>query len=261
MAPAAVLSNLAHWNTYDPGAFGWERETVPRLVPFQYNGVNFGQVAADAHDLFTAFLGELVPKIPGGLEPGKCWGYASTDDLEDGSWSFHHYGLALDINWDVNPMGHNLIDPAGPHAIPRAAASALALKYGLEWGGNWRAGFHDLMHFEVHLSPGIARDFRRYLPPRHPRIWRRSPFPFTGRDVFGPLTGPEWQHGGATPLEREYVALIHRRLAAHHLSIGRDAGNVWGAGTTAAVTAWQRATGRKLTGLIGRADFAALMAN
>ena len=27
--------------------------------------------AAAAHDLFVAFLSELVPKIPGGLEPGK----------------------------------------------------------------------------------------------------------------------------------------------------------------------------------------------
>lgn len=145
----------AQFGNYNPNAFGWPRNAD--LVPLRFDDVNFGQCARDAHPVFMALLAELVPRIPGGLKAGSCWAYAATDDLPDGSWSFHHYGIAIDVNWNVNHMGTNIPDATGQYAIPRAAATAIAAKYGCEWGGNWSGGFHDNMHFEIHLPPAQAR--------------------------------------------------------------------------------------------------------
>ena len=145
---------MANFNNYDPASFGWSRN--PDLVPYSFHGVNFGQVARAAKPVFDALLTELVPHIEGGLVAGKCWGYSATDDLPDGSWSFHHYGLAIDVNWNVNHMGNDIPDATGLYAIPRAVAASIATKYGCEWGGDWLDGFHDNMHFEVHLSPAEA---------------------------------------------------------------------------------------------------------
>ena len=62
-------------------------------------------------------------------------------------------------------MGNDIADGAGQYAIPRAAATALAAKYGCEWGGNWSGGFHDNMHFEIHLSPAQAVAVQPVTPP------------------------------------------------------------------------------------------------
>lgn len=160
----ASLASKAHFDNYSPSTFGgWKFETIPELVPLEFDGVNFGQCAKAAHGLFSAFLTELIPHIPGGLKAGKCWGFSATDDLPDGSWSFHHYGLAIDVNWNANPMGTYATNPdAGQtYAIPRAVASEIAHKYGMEYGGDWsggdgQTGFKDYMHFEIHLSEADA---------------------------------------------------------------------------------------------------------
>jgi hypothetical protein len=156
----------AHWNNYDPSSFGWPRNAD--LVPFTFQGVNFGQCARAALPVFTALLNELVPLIPGGIDAVRAvkddWSYAATDDLPDGSWSFHHYGTAFDLDWSKNPMGTYTSNPLEGQqgAIPHEAASRIARRYGCEWGGDWsgghgNSGFKDFMHFEVHLSPDLAR--------------------------------------------------------------------------------------------------------
>lgn len=157
------LAAKAHFDNYDPSSFGWPHD-VPDLVPFEFAGVNFGQCARAAHGVLTAVLTELVPHLKGGLHAGRCWAYSTTDDLPDGSWSFHRYGLAMDVNWDVNPMGTYSVNPdTGERgSIPHDAASAIATKYGCEYGGDWsggdwHTGFKDYMHFECHLSPADAR--------------------------------------------------------------------------------------------------------
>lgn len=162
-----AISDRAHFNNYDPASFGWPHR-VPDLVPLEFNGVNFGTCAKDAHGLFTRLLTELVPHIEGGLKPGFCWCYSTTDDLPDGSWSFHRYGIAIDVNWNVNKMGNDIPDATGKYAMPRAKATELAHKYGCEWGGNWLGGFHDNMHIEIHLSPDDARTITADLSPTDP---------------------------------------------------------------------------------------------
>jgi hypothetical protein len=157
-------TDRAHFGQYWPPDFGWGGAQDPeahadQLVPYSHSGVSFGQMHRDAVKIFTALLDELVPQIEGGLRPGKCWCFSTTDNLEDGTRSFHSFGIAIDVNWNVNKMGKNIPDGQGKYAIPRDVATDLAPKYGLEWGGNWLGGFHDNMHFECHLSPADARDF------------------------------------------------------------------------------------------------------
>lgn len=160
----------AHFNDYWPPDFGWGGRLDPEvhadmLVPFHHSNVNFGQVHKYAAELFTVLLDELVPHIDGGLVAGKCWGYSTTDNLPDGTRSFHSFGLAIDVNWHVNHMGTNIPDAHGKGAIPRGPATAIAHALGIEWGGNWRGGYHDNMHFECHLSPADARQVRLTQSP------------------------------------------------------------------------------------------------
>lgn len=157
-------ADQAYFNNYDPSSFGWPRGGP--LVPFSFAGSTFGQCARDVKNVFTAVLTELVPHIPGGINfgPHDDWAYSATDDLAGGRWSFHHYGIAFDLNWLEDPMGDYSTNPdAGRRgSIPHAAASAIAHKYGCEYGGDWSGGeghrgFKDYMHFECHLSPSVAR--------------------------------------------------------------------------------------------------------
>lgn len=162
-----TYADKAHFYNYDPSSYGWRIE--PDLVPFVFKGVNFGSCARDVLPVFTALLTELEPHIPGGIAfgPHDDWAYSATDELPDGSPSFHHYGIAFDLNWRENPMGNYANNPyAGQRgAIPYEIAATLARKYGCEYGGTWsgganRLGFKDYMHFECHLAPADARKVR-----------------------------------------------------------------------------------------------------
>jgi D-alanyl-D-alanine carboxypeptidase len=68
-------------------------------------------------------------------------------------YSLHAYGIALDINWQSNPYGPNLITD-----MPRGMVDEItALRTGngqrvWEWGGNW-SGNKDAMHYEIDCSP------------------------------------------------------------------------------------------------------------
>lgn len=91
-------------------------------------------------------------------------------------WSYHAWGLAVDINgflnegwgayyksdgwwyyWNGNPYGSS---PPGPSSVASTLASAVLsrIKLGTTgksifyWGGNWNT-VKDYMHFEVHVTP------------------------------------------------------------------------------------------------------------
>jgi hypothetical protein len=136
-------------DSQDPSTFGWTRAS--NIVPFTYPGivpVAFpGGVAAPTVPLFTAFLNELVPTINGGLNPGSCFGFENRKNVNSpGKWSFHAYGLALDINASSNPNGTRA-GGNGRYQLPMET-DALATKYGLMWLKD-----QDPMHVECHLSP------------------------------------------------------------------------------------------------------------
>lgn len=164
-------AHSAHIGDYWPPDFGWSNggandpeQHSDQLVPLTFDGVSFGDCHKDAHALFTALLGELVPHIEGGLRAGSCGCYNPRSIAASGTRSFHSWGIAIDVNWDVNPMGTYLSNPnAGkPGSIPHAICSQIAKKYGCEYGGDWdggdgHSGFKDYMHIEIHLSPTDAR--------------------------------------------------------------------------------------------------------
>lgn len=234
----------AHFNNYGPSSYGWWIE--PDLVPFTFKGVNFGQCARAVLPVFTAVLTELEPIIPGGIAfgPHDDWAYSATDELPDGSPSFHHYGIAFDLNWRENPMGNYANNPlAGQKgAIPTDKANAIARKYGCEYGGYWsggpnRLGFKDYMHFECHLSPDVARTVKP-LVPQGPHLRRPWPSFMGPGDYFGLITGPAHSHGGYFASERPVISAIQARLDR----LGYDPGKVdgtFGPATKAAVAAWQ----------------------
>jgi len=157
------LESLAHFGNYSPESFGWGGFNDPRrnpdvLEPFSFDGVSFGSMNKHVVPLFTAILTELVPHIKDGLHVNKCGCYNRASVTVDGSRSFHTYGIAIDVNWDSNPMANT--NPTDPGDLP-AITHAIARKYGCEWGGDWTVP-KDWMHIECHLSPGDAGDVKGY---------------------------------------------------------------------------------------------------
>lgn len=141
---------MAHFGNYNPESFGWN---IPsHYVDFFYKGVNFpqGVASVNVRKLFTMFLDELVPHIPGGLHEGWCWGAENRVIAGTSTKSFHAYGLALDINAPVNygKRAWKALD----YYIPRNAGE-IARPFGIEYGGDWSPASVDPMHFGIHLSP------------------------------------------------------------------------------------------------------------
>ena len=133
----------------NPASFGWVR--AGPMEPLVFQGHSFGQVAQGTSKLWIAMLTELVPSIPGGLNSNLgC--FEDRNNVNNPSVpSFHAYGLACDLNSDVNPNG------ADPHALSGQGVLPMSThdivnKWGFEWGGDF-TGTPDPMHIECHLTP------------------------------------------------------------------------------------------------------------
>jgi len=148
--PEEGQPGLRQNRSQDPSSFGWVRAGA--MVPFSWQGNNFGEVAAGTERLWTAMLDELVPAIPGGLT-NELGCYQNRRNANNpGVWSFHSYGLACDINYGDNPNGAAGYGRSGLHVIPGEVATDIAAKYCMLWGGDFR-GVTDPMHFEIHVTP------------------------------------------------------------------------------------------------------------
>ena len=102
--------------------------------------------------IFTHFLEELDALTKGDLDKTRDdWGYANRTVRGSTSKSYHAWGLALDVNATINPMG--------PRAtkFPETPTRALAHKYGLRWGLDYLGKRKDAMHFEFIGSLAAAR--------------------------------------------------------------------------------------------------------
>lgn len=79
-----------------------------------------------------------------------------------------------------------------------------------------------------------------------------------GNDVWGPITGPDWQHGGINAFEKQHVAALQGQLIRKGCVPGHtdpatttwDDG-VYGSPTTAAVRTFQQREGITVDGLCG----------
>jgi len=235
-------ATLAHFNDYWPPNFGWaDRDPMidgELLVPFEHSGAVFGRMHVDVVPLFTALLDELVPLIPAGIANIADDGcYNPRSITGGGTRSFHSWAIAIDVNWQANPM-YAQKRPTGPQALP-AETSAIARKYGCEWGGDWSYP-QDWMHIECHLSPDVARHVTGGNPTGK-YLHRTWPAWMPDGHYFGLVTGPDKSHGGFYERERPYIAAIQRRLAKLGFAEVGDTDGVFGPKTRGAVAKWQHA--------------------
>ncbi|MDX6205513.1 MAG: hypothetical protein QOF39_1570 [Frankiales bacterium] len=94
-------------------------------------------LAAAMQEITDQKLGSLVHTADFQAE-GGCFNPRATRSASGGSLSSHSWGMAVDINVDVNPLG------APPRQDPRLVAIMAA--HGFSWGGRWLRP--DGAHFE-----------------------------------------------------------------------------------------------------------------
>lgn len=74
--------------------------------------------------------------------------------------SNHSWGLAVDVNWDKNPMSATLVSDIPPGMV------SVMWAHGFFWGG-WYGGTKDAMHFEFVRTPGAVAT----LEANAKRLW------------------------------------------------------------------------------------------
>lgn len=91
--------------------------------------------------------------------------YGATDSTQTGAyncrkiggtstWSAHAWGVAVDVDWRLNPMRRPLttVVPGSLRSIKKRLKTADTGAPVFRWGGDWRTP--DPMHFEIIASPG-----------------------------------------------------------------------------------------------------------
>lgn len=85
-------------------------------------------------------------------------------------------------------------------------------------------------------------------------LWPTSVVGASPPNCFGPITGPDWQHGGINEAEQLYVKKIQTFLNAHGFNAGTVDG-IFGSMTAHAVAPWQTSVGYARTGLVYEHDW------
>jgi len=93
-------------------------------------------------------------------------------------YSLHAYGIALDLNWQSNPYGPNLVTDMPPAMVAdikaiRTNGGALVWR----WGGDYSRN-KDAMHYEVACSPAaLATGIAGSVAPKPPTVKPPKPKP------------------------------------------------------------------------------------
>jgi D-alanyl-D-alanine carboxypeptidase/LysM domain len=88
------------------------------------------------------------------LHPAQCGGYNNRAIKGTNKPSNHSWGLAVDLNWDLNPESHDgKVHSNLPSWLPQ-----LWGRYGFAWGGNYHGSHRDPMHLEFMGAPADADD-------------------------------------------------------------------------------------------------------
>lgn len=169
----------------------------------------------------------------------NCRAVAGTNTPSNHSW-----GLAIDINSDVNPRRRPLTTDIPAH-IPQ-----LWSRFGFRWGGTFSTP--DPMHFEYMGSVSdVARDTERAQRELGGGHVAPSPAP----PPAGPPPFPGLlKRGGRGP----EVCRVQARLRELGHAIDNVAGCPFGPQTEAAVKAFQRSRGLDDDGKVGRLTWGAL---
>lgn len=114
------------------------------------NGVSV--IVANGIAPLVKYLGDETIARGYEIRSGVTGGYNCRQISGSSSWSNHAWGLAVDINWDRNPMGSELVTDM-PDWMP-----ALWESFGFRWGGRYN-NRPDAMHFEFMGTPGQAKAY------------------------------------------------------------------------------------------------------
>jgi peptidoglycan hydrolase-like protein with peptidoglycan-binding domain len=114
---------------------GLRKETAPLLLAF-------------ARD-FDRDVESLLPKQCGGFNPRRIAGSTA--------WSRHALGVAIDLNWQMHPMGRRDTFSVGDRAIIRKLLDRYVHegKRLFRWGADFTNNPDD-MHFELNVTRAVA---------------------------------------------------------------------------------------------------------
>jgi peptidoglycan hydrolase-like protein with peptidoglycan-binding domain len=253
-----MLDVMPDFESQNPQSFGWPRGDQADIVPYTYQAHDFPDgVARGTEPLWTRAL-DLICAQPGFTLPdprpsvGGCWGFSPRVKTSGNGWSFHAYGLALDIAAPWNPYGV-YIPTASVHRMP-VNTSALVRPLGMLWGGDF-TGLRDWMHIELHLYPAEVAALVANLPrgPVHTEKTLHA-FPLPAGYYYGPYTGPTESISGLGRGDQQYrpgLALAQRKL-------GVAGDGIYGPITRNATRVWQAAHQLTIDGLIGPATWRSL---
>lgn len=238
---------MPYFDSQTPSDFGWPVPPAGDFVDFTYRRHRFPQgVARLTVPVFTAAL-DLIADQPGyqlpasiGLD-GGCWGQETRRKAGGADWSFHAYGLALDLAAPWNPSGHN-VPAVSPYRLP-ANTDQLVRPLGILWG----AEFGDWMHLEVHLSP-------QECSAGGGSSTSSTSFPLPRGYYYGPWSGPTQSISNQQSQHPTWVAGLVRA----QVGLGIFADGLYGADTAAATRRWQTTHGLAVDGLIGPDTWASL---
>lgn len=153
--------------------------------------------------------------------------------------SNHSWGLAVDINWDRNPMlKGKLVTDMPPQMV------GIWKSLGFGWGGDYRSR-KDTMHFEFMGTPAQAAAYAARL----------------GAAPIGAAPLPPSAEGVPRPMLRrgakgESVELLQRRLNDHSFPLGVDGD--FGRKTLGGVIGFQRSASLLPDGVVGAKTWGAL---
>ncbi len=175
-----------------------------------------------------------------GYDVRMLGGYASRPIRgSDKTPSNHSWGLAIDINWDKNPMlSGRLVTDMPPQMV------SLWKGLGFAWGGDYRTR-KDAMHFEFIGTPAQAAALTAQL----------------GKPIVGVTDSPPHPSGVPRPVLRkgskgDSVTLLQQRLCHHGTKVDIDGS--FGPKTLGAVIAFQRSRRLLPDGIVGAKTWAAL---
>lgn len=122
-----------------------------QFVPGKFFGKSIGQIPKPAVSAFAALEQALRST---GYSPKSSWSYNCRKISGSDKYSLHSYGIAIDIDPQLNPYSSG--DPYAGLLKRKHVKAALAIKNSAgssvwSWGGNWRKP--DRMHFQLDQGP------------------------------------------------------------------------------------------------------------
>ena len=241
---------MPEFGNYRPDTFGWQRCDAADIVPYSFQGAEFGGgVARLAAPIFDRALSELAAwaglafdnRAP--VDAGN-WGYECRSIAGSGAWSFHAYGLALDVAAPANASGDPNPAPS-PFRVPNGTGARLS-HLGIEWGGDWGRNDLDRMHLELHMSHDEIRAILAG-PDGSGGGGGTNTYPLPDGWYYGPYSGPQESVSGSGRNDEQY----RPGLARCQRMMQIEADGYYGPHTAAAVRNWQASHGLSADGLIG----------